>query len=228
MTGWYVRCLGHDTSVSQHYKSEHWAPCCSWTPSWYDLKIVGSDVKPEQTNHSEFCLNLLMPSRPVGATSWQSLLLSYANKGADQPAHPHSMISAFVVRCLDSIIPLVSISEISNLWLRRPICVLPGCKPQRQVFSWWGSFYLCRFDKSVFDLRMYGLFYFQFFKMLFLSSKKWRPWSDPAFCGVWSGWTFFYLDLIYGTLGTKWFNCTQDPMTLASSYLQILHDKQLA
>ena len=39
------------------------------------------------------------------------------NKGADQPAHPRSLISVFVVRCLDSIIPLVSISEILNLYL---------------------------------------------------------------------------------------------------------------
>ena len=31
--------------------------------------------------------------------------------------HPRSLISAFVVRCLDSIIPLVSIPEISSLWL---------------------------------------------------------------------------------------------------------------
>ena len=37
------------------------------------------------------------------------------NKGADQPAHPRSPISAFVVRCLDSIMSLVSISEISSL-----------------------------------------------------------------------------------------------------------------
>ena len=37
------------------------------------------------------------------------------NKGADQPAHPHSQISAFVIRCLDGIIPLVSISKISSL-----------------------------------------------------------------------------------------------------------------
>ena len=44
--------------------------------------------------------------------------MSYANnKGADQPAHPHSLISAFVVRCLDSIIPLVSVSESSSLYL---------------------------------------------------------------------------------------------------------------
>ena len=38
------------------------------------------------------------------------------NKGADQPAHLRSLISTFVVPCLDSIIPLVSISEISSLY----------------------------------------------------------------------------------------------------------------
>ena len=39
------------------------------------------------------------------------------NKGTDQPAHPRSLISAFVVHCLDSTIPLVSISEFSILYL---------------------------------------------------------------------------------------------------------------
>ena len=52
----------------------------------------------------------------IWATSWENLFMPYANnKGADQPAHPRSLISAFVVRCLDSIISLVSISEISSL-----------------------------------------------------------------------------------------------------------------
>ena len=37
------------------------------------------------------------------------------NIGADQ--HLGSLTSIFVVRCLDSIIPLVSISEISSLYL---------------------------------------------------------------------------------------------------------------
>ena len=32
-------------------------------------------------------------------------------------SHPRRLISAFVVRCLDSIIPLVSIPEISSLYL---------------------------------------------------------------------------------------------------------------
>ena len=52
------------------------------------------------------------------ATWWENLFLSYANsKDTDQPAHPRSLISVFVIRCLDSIIPLVSISKISSLFL---------------------------------------------------------------------------------------------------------------
>ena len=44
--------------------------------------------------------------------------MQYAkNKGADQPAHLRSLISTFVFRCLDSIISLVSIYEISSLYL---------------------------------------------------------------------------------------------------------------
>ena len=53
----------------------------------------------------------------AGTNQWSHVMrkpvLPYANnKGADQPAHLSSLISAFVVRCLDSIISLVSISEI--------------------------------------------------------------------------------------------------------------------
>ena len=44
--------------------------------------------------------------------------MSYANnKGADQPAHPRSLISAFVVRCLDSVMYRVSVTKISSLML---------------------------------------------------------------------------------------------------------------
>ena len=39
------------------------------------------------------------------------------NKGAVRPAHPRSLISAFVVRCQDRMIPLVYISEISRFEL---------------------------------------------------------------------------------------------------------------
>ena len=54
----------------------------------------------------------------IEAPSWENLLLPYANnKGADQHACPCSLISTFVVHYLDSIIPLVSISKISSLYL---------------------------------------------------------------------------------------------------------------
>ena len=59
-----------------------------------------------------------------------------------KPVMPYA-ISAFVIRCLDSIIPLVSISEISSLCLAsmvaQAVLVYPGRKPRRQVFSLSGS-----------------------------------------------------------------------------------------
>ena len=39
------------------------------------------------------------------------------NKGADQPAHPRSLISTFVVHYLDSIIPILAKSKFSRLYL---------------------------------------------------------------------------------------------------------------
>ena len=54
----------------------------------------------------------------IWTTSWENLFMQYANnKGADQPAHSCSLISTFVVCCLDSIIPLVSKSQITSLYL---------------------------------------------------------------------------------------------------------------
>ena len=52
----------------------------------------------------------------IRATPWENLFTSYANnKGADQPAYLRSLISAFIVRCIGSIISRVSIFAIS--WL---------------------------------------------------------------------------------------------------------------
>ena len=39
------------------------------------------------------------------------------NKGADQPAHPGSLISAFVIHCLESVICIVAISTFPRLLL---------------------------------------------------------------------------------------------------------------
>ena len=48
----------------------------------------------------------------------KTCLMSFANKkGADQPALPRSLISAFIVRCLDSVMSLVSVIKISSLML---------------------------------------------------------------------------------------------------------------
>ena len=55
-------------------------------------------------------------------------LMSYANnKGAGQPAHPRSLISAFVVRCLDSI---DSIAEISRLAAQAGLCLARSETPE--------------------------------------------------------------------------------------------------
>ena len=46
----------------------------------------------------------------------KTCLMPYTNnKGADQPAHPRSLISTFIVRCLDSIIPVVFVSFKTQL-----------------------------------------------------------------------------------------------------------------
>ena len=39
------------------------------------------------------------------------------NKGADQPAQKRSLISAFVVRCLDSMICVLAIAKVSRFYL---------------------------------------------------------------------------------------------------------------
>ena len=61
------------------------------------------------------------------------------NKGADKPAHPHSLIGAFVVRCLNNMIPLVSISEISGLCVTSVVVRTSLCptwsRAPRQGFS---------------------------------------------------------------------------------------------
>ena len=61
-------------------------------------------------------------------------LMIYANnKGADQPAHPRSLISAFVVRCLDSTISLDSKAEISRLYLASVAAQAGLCLPGRKL-----------------------------------------------------------------------------------------------
>ena len=48
----------------------------------------------------------------------KTCFMLYANnKDTDQPALLHRLVSVFVIRCLNSIIPILAISKISRLYL---------------------------------------------------------------------------------------------------------------
>ena len=75
-----------------------------------------TEMCPKSTVKSQKLWTSEKLTATVWAMSWENLLLPYANyKAADQTAHPCSLISAFVVSCLDNIIPLLAITEISRL-----------------------------------------------------------------------------------------------------------------
>ena len=64
----------------------------------------------------------------IWATSRENLFLPYANsKGADQLAQPGSLISAFVIRCLDSTLYNICSFYMQNL------------KPLASLYSWVGD-----------------------------------------------------------------------------------------
>ena len=80
------------------------------------------DAAQFSISNQDTCLSDLKPIMRVinliWATRWENLFMPYANnKGADQPVQPCSLISTFAVRYLDSIIPLVSTSKNSSLYL---------------------------------------------------------------------------------------------------------------
>ena len=48
----------------------------------------------------------------------KTCLMTYANnKGADQPAHPRSLISTFVVRWVNNMICILAIPKVSRIYL---------------------------------------------------------------------------------------------------------------
>ena len=55
---------------------------------------------------------------PVWASTGENLSSGFVNnKGADQPVHPRRLISAFVIRFLESIISKHASRKISMFWL---------------------------------------------------------------------------------------------------------------
>ena len=80
-------------------------------PVWVlcmELSHLISCSAPSPFNRELLHLSCIM-RKPVYAICEQ--------KDADQPAHLCSLISIFIIRCLDGIMPLVPISEISSLAL---------------------------------------------------------------------------------------------------------------
>ena len=97
-------------------------------------------------------------------TSWENLMPYADSKGTDQPAHPHSRISGFVVCCLDSIKHLLAIAEISRPqlvsvaeqaglhlnWSKTPktgflmtkLNCKYCCKPWQKISSLWRTFHM--------------------------------------------------------------------------------------
>ena len=80
---------------------------------WANIIAYESGCFPNNNTRHDWGENKDKGNMPL-----QNLFIPYANiKGADQPAHPSSLISTFIVRCLDSIIPLLAIAELSRLYL---------------------------------------------------------------------------------------------------------------
>ena len=90
--------------------SAHKLSWCHQRQITFSFKIISTSELIKKQHLKQSC--------DKWATSWENLFLQYANnKDADQPVHPRNLISACVFHCLDSVIPLVSISEISSLYL---------------------------------------------------------------------------------------------------------------
>ena len=67
------------------------------------------------------------------------------NKEADQHAHPQSLISAFVVRCLESIMPSIqNFKTLASPWSRAGWFESPGCKLSKTGFLMtWPMYIWC-------------------------------------------------------------------------------------
>ena len=68
-------------------------------------KVVGPRGKDTEDRHPHNSLKTIKANQPgPGTTARKHVLWGFTNnKDADQPAHPRSLISAFVVCLLDSI-----------------------------------------------------------------------------------------------------------------------------
>ena len=103
------------TPVMLHIKLDQ-----DWPTGFRDIQVWRCGRR-RRTDHWYTISSPCEPSARVWANKSEPLhektcLIPYANnKGADQPAHQRSLVSAFVGRCLDSIIPILAKSKSSRL-----------------------------------------------------------------------------------------------------------------
>ena len=84
--------------------------CCEF--AFWQIKVLAGSCL-QHSMKIQICMFLWIYK---WATSWGNPFMPYATtNGLDQPVHPRSLIGAFVIHCLDSIISVVSICEISIL-----------------------------------------------------------------------------------------------------------------
>ena len=99
-------------------------PLSAWWRLWSDWADAQADLSLRWA-HSHFVgfimsqliyySQLRHAASSYGPGHAKTCLMAYANnKGADQPAHPRSLISTFVVRCLDSMICILALSKVSR------------------------------------------------------------------------------------------------------------------
>ena len=80
---------------------------------WIGLRPGRDEIRVERETMHFDKGTLKVQHKNIWARSCKNV--SYANnKGADQPDHPRSLISTFVVRCLDSMICVLAISKVSR------------------------------------------------------------------------------------------------------------------
>ena len=92
-----------------------------------DLHLWCSRIEKDRFSHDLACIILTIQTDRSRANSKTNIshvmrkpdygICKQQRRGADQPAHLCSLISVFVIRWLDSIMPLVSVSRISRFLL---------------------------------------------------------------------------------------------------------------
>ena len=95
--------------INVHGQNWSWSAILVCSTTAFKLKYVSFN---QFYTKISMCTALVYDAGPRHA---KMCLMPYANnKGADQPAHPRSLISTFVVRCLDSRICILAISNVKD------------------------------------------------------------------------------------------------------------------